>query len=906
MMDASKINKNSEARSKPKVVKVVKLKRFMPKMDAKRLMCFNHIDAHAPNHCTENVDCNTGVLEDPIVNEKEPKNEIDNPSNFEDGSSSSETGLIDHRKPKIIIKGCCHTTEELTKLTEHYDETLVELGNVFESREAFRKYINDNAKRWSYYYVCRTSKKNLLEYNCICMAYKLKPKAHIIRKQKKRTTACPCKIRLAVDQDTKKVAVYYVCNHHDHDLTESAFYQYPHAKYLPQEVKDVILDLAYLGLETDLIQKYIHSLVGLTIKRRHIASYAYKFKRKTMQRNLTVERRQYIKDLIATIRGAYKETMDVALKRDSEKDSHVAHGIKSNNSEQCKRRKSQGNAKDDKNNSLDTTIDDDVNIKLKGPGDANVFDNLLDSNVDLNNHDVIVQYINDEGVLCEQNGAPVTNSSAIMQLITNYENTMAVSNMKDGFLEEGTGFSELVENITDNIYTLDWRCVQETQAEIEEVNIKSTEDVVAANGNMVVATADCELDPDQDMKSNNRPRITVLSDSIVNCDKSLSPTHAGPAVYADMDIFNKYYFVDHQYIKYESGNSNDLTQRANKETQINRYSQKCMTKEAINCQEYIKAPDSEDTPPPLRICLGHDDLTMLSDADVILPGAKFLTHQVFLKYINERASRWFFYYSLVESGKVPEFYVYKCVFGKHRASKNAYQAKGLRKRAKLTTQCPCQIRLRRLNSEPTYLTVVYSCNHHDHPLDAQLFNAQPHSRRLPEHIKEEIKDLLFLGAKSDLLRKYVTSETGLRIYDKYFHNVRTVQGQAEKRRRSSRNTSQTGTSRKHGRLEKRLKNLSSHEETLLKVKKLQESCVVWWDVSYEGATELHFCQQTVKVKAQEYQAYILECVDGFISKEEWPSQSSDLNLLDYSLWTDLELKACRKSPKFGLPQASPD
>ncbi|KAI8429592.1 hypothetical protein MSG28_000195 [Choristoneura fumiferana] len=280
-----------------------------------------------------------------------------------------------------------------------------------------------------------------------------------------RTTACPCKIRLAVDQDTKKVAVYYVCNHHDHDLTESAFYQYPHAKYLPQEVKDV----------------YIHSLVGLTIKRRHIASYAYKFKRKTMQRNLTVERRQYIKDLIATIRGAYKETMDVALKRDS-----------------------------DKNNSLDTTIDDDVNIKLKGPGDANVFDNLLDSNVDLNNHDVIVQYINDEGVLCEQNGAPVTNSSAIMQLITNYENTMAVSNMKDGFLEEGTGFSELVENITDNIYTLDWRCVQETQAEIEEVNIKSTEDVVAANGNMVVATADCELDPDQDMKSNNRPRITPV------------------------------------------------------------------------------------------------------------------------------------------------------------------------------------------------------------------------------------------------------------------------------------------------------------------------------------------------------------------------------------------------------------
>lgn len=142
---------------------------------SKRLLCFNHFDA--PTSKTENTHCITEVLDNAIVKE-EPKIDIDVPS-------PHETRLIDNRKGKIRFKGCSHTTEELAKLTEHYDKTLVEVGNIFESREAFQKYINDNAKRWSYYYVCRSSKQNILEYNCICMAYKLKPKTHIIRRQKK-------------------------------------------------------------------------------------------------------------------------------------------------------------------------------------------------------------------------------------------------------------------------------------------------------------------------------------------------------------------------------------------------------------------------------------------------------------------------------------------------------------------------------------------------------------------------------------------------------------------------------------------------------------------------------------------------------------------------------------------------
>ncbi|PZC81589.1 hypothetical protein B5X24_HaOG212513 [Helicoverpa armigera] len=48
-------------------------------------------------------------------------------------------------------------------------------------------------------------------------------------------------------------------------------------------------------------------------------------------------------------------------------------------------------------------------------------------------------------------------------------------------------------------------------------------------------------------------------------------------------------------------------------------------------------------------------------------------------------------------------------------------------------------------------------------------------------------------------------------------------------------------------------------------------------------------------KAKTTQAWLRENVPAFIAAHEWPSSSPDLNLLDYSLWTELELRACRKS-----------
>ena len=38
-----------------------------------------------------------------------------------------------------------------------------------------------------------------------------------------------------------------------------------------------------------------------------------------------------------------------------------------------------------------------------------------------------------------------------------------------------------------------------------------------------------------------------------------------------------------------------------------------------------------------------------------------------------------------------------------------------------------------------------------------------------------------------------------------------------------------------------------------------------------------------------------ENVPAFIAANKWPSSSPDLNPLDYSLWTELELRACRKT-----------
>lgn len=129
---------------------------------------------------------------------------------------------------------------------------------------------------------------------------------------------------------------------------------------------------------------------------------------------------------------------------------------------------------------------------------------------------------------------------------------------------------------------------------------------------------------------------------------------------------------------------------------------------------------------------------------------------------------------------------------------------------------------------------------------------------------------------------------------------------------------------------------SSSREAREKAPKVQRghhpsSVMVWWGVSYSGATQLHFCEKGVKTSAKVYENTVLEPivkdlnkslfrnqnwsfqqdsapahkarstqgwlerhVPDFISTADWPSGSPDLNPLDYKLWSVLEGIVCKK------------
>ena len=49
--------------------------------------------------------------------------------------------------------------------------------------------------------------------------------------------------------------------------------------------------------------------------------------------------------------------------------------------------------------------------------------------------------------------------------------------------------------------------------------------------------------------------------------------------------------------------------------------------------------------------------------------------------------------------------------------------------------------------------------------------------------------------------------------------------------------------------------------------------------------------------ANSTQDWLRRNIPGFISKDQWPPYSPDLNPMDYSIWSILETKACSKSRK---------
>ena len=112
------------------------------------------------------------------------------------------------------------------------------------------------------------------------------------------------------------------------------------------------------------------------------------------------------------------------------------------------------------------------------------------------------------------------------------------------------------------------------------------------------------------------------------------------------------------------------------------------------------------------------------------------------------------------------------------------------------------------------------------------------------------------------------------------------------------------------------------------------SVMVWAGASWLGKAPLHFVEKGVKVSAKNYmdnvlvgvveplnhdlfngghwtfqqdsapahkakivQKWLREKVPDFISTEEWPAASPDLNPLDYSIWSKLQADVCSKPHK---------
>lgn len=125
----------------------------------------------------------------------------------------------------------------------------------------------------------------------------------------------------------------------------------------------------------------------------------------------------------------------------------------------------------------------------------------------------------------------------------------------------------------------------------------------------------------------------------------------------------------------------------------------------------------------------------------------------------------------------------------------------------------------------------------------------------------------------------------------------------------------------------------TQEERIVSRKQKPKSVMIWAGVTHNGKTPLVFVDDNMKINKESYRAiletkllpwaqehfgedqwtfqqdsapahkskdtqnWIRSNFPDFISKEEWPPYSPDLNPMDYSIWSILESKACAKPHK---------
>ncbi|XP_063831077.1 uncharacterized protein LOC135080355 [Ostrinia nubilalis] len=178
---------------------------------------------------------------------------------------------------------------------------------------------------------------------------------------------------------------------------------------------------------------------------------------------------------------------------------------------------------------------------------------------------------------------------------------------------------------------------------------------------------------------------------------------------------------------------------------------------------------------PENYCKKHDpNLPEHIDDGLLKVGDKFDSLETFRLYVDSNAKKWKYYLKCADShikdGK--SIFVYRCVFAKS-SNYNYFNAKGLRKRTSKVpkNECPCRIVLKPVPVTADTLTVVYVCNHHDHPLTDDYFDKLQHGRRIHPSVKEEIMDLLSLDVDREVVKKYCESLTGYKMDGIYFNNL---------------------------------------------------------------------------------------------------------------------------------------
>ncbi|KAM3966664.1 uncharacterized protein ACR2FA_012201 [Aphomia sociella] len=199
----------------------------------------------------------------------------------------------------------------------HKDDTLIKPGDMFDTHESFRLYVNGYAEQWLYYYTCADShtqdpSKESYTYRCVYC----KPKCHyqpkgIRRRAETLKTCCPCKIvlkRLPYNPDL--LTVEFVCDHHNHELSNESFLKLQHGKRIHPQVKEEIMDLLYLDLEGKILKQYIHKLTGLNLSINYFTHIARKMIKNNVERTFTQEKLEELSKKIKDLRYMYGNSKD--------------------------------------------------------------------------------------------------------------------------------------------------------------------------------------------------------------------------------------------------------------------------------------------------------------------------------------------------------------------------------------------------------------------------------------------------------------------------------------------------------------------------------------------------------------------------------------------------------------------